>query len=110
MQNQVKNIYFFDAGYGVRGSSNYILCLIDYLIDKTDISVGLIDFEDGYIKEHLQNKNIKFINYTDSEWDIEPNSVIFCSTDRLCLLKPLKNKNYIDKIKVVTVVWETEIS
>lgn len=108
---QIKNIYFFDAGYGVRGGANYVIALIKHLCKMyTDINIGVIDFLDGYIPEKLKDYKIKLINYTDSEWDIEPNSVIFCPAERLCLLKPLKNSDYRDSIKIITIVWETKIA
>ncbi len=108
-KEKIKNIYFFDNGYGVRGGANYFLSLIRYLLKIMDISVGVIDFKDGYIAEQLKDEKIKFIDYTENIWDIEPNSVIFCPTERLCLLKPLKKSVSKESVKIISIVWETDI-
>lgn len=86
------------------------ILLIEYILKACpEIDVGVIDFRDGYIPERLKGCNVKFINYMDKEWDIEPNSVVFCPTERLCLLKPLKENKFRDSIKIITIVWETKI-
>lgn len=105
----VKKIYFFDNGYGVRGGANFMLEIIRFLLDNSIIPVGLIDFKDGYMRESLIDRNIDFVDYEEDKWDIEPESLIFCPVERLCLLKPLVNKEYNTSVKVITILWETMI-
>jgi len=105
----IKTIYFFDNGYGVRGGANYLLRIINYLLEKTDMSVGLIDFKDGYITEKVKGKNIKFVDYEARLWNLEENSAIFCPAERLILLRTLSNKINMPSIKIVSIIWETKI-
>ena len=63
----VKKIYFFDNGYGVRGGANFMLEIIKFLLDNSIIPVGLIDFKDGYMRESLIDRNIDFVDYEDLE-------------------------------------------
>lgn len=100
-------IYFLDNGYGVRGGANFVIQLINYLLDYTNIKVGIIDFIDGYITQNLVGKSIDFIDYASENWDIPDNSIIFVPTERLCLLKNIVNKR--NNIKIITILWETRI-
>lgn len=108
----IKTIYFMDNGYGVRGGADLFIRIIMYLLKNTNISVGLIDFKDGYMTEKLKDNdnNIKFINYEDSCWDIEADSVILTSTDKLVLLKPIKDEKAASTIKILSIIWESKIA
>ena len=105
----IKTIYFMGDGYGVRGGANYLLRIINYLLENSNISVGLIDFKDGYMAEKLIDKNIKFIDYEDYVWNLEENSAVFCPAERIVLLKGLLNKKNLSNIKIVSTIWETKI-
>lgn len=107
MQN--RTIYFLGDGYGVRGGANYLLCLIDYLLEKTKINIGLIDFKDGYMAEKLTGRNIELIDYESKEWHIAKDSIIFCPAERTVLLKNIKDSEYLSTIKIATIMWETKI-
>lgn len=107
--SEINKIYFFDDGYGARGGANLFFEIITYLLENYKIEIGLIDLEDGYLREKLINRDIDFVDETENLWNLEANSVVFVPVERLCLLKELQSKIIEDSIKIVTILWETEI-
>ncbi len=105
-----KRIYFFEFCYAVGGGNLFVLRLMEYLIVKENIKVGIIDFSDGIVtrtgKKFFPKDDIHYIPYESMDWDLEDDSCIFMPDDRIGCVKNIKAKN----IKIICYHWTTNIS
>ena len=98
---------FFCYAFG--GGETLITRIIEYILKYTDIKIGIIDFNDGILartcKKFFSESEIEYIDYNHSSWEINDNSVIFTSADRIGCIKPHTGKN----VKISLILWENGI-
>ena len=101
-----KRIYFLFPVYLVGGGETYVCRIMEYLIAYTDVKIGIIDFNDGMLtrtcKKFFANEDIHYIDYEDSCWTLDDDSIIFAGADHLGAIKPIIGKN----IRIQVDVWE----
>ena len=106
---EISRIYIMGPDYCVSGGSALYCRIIEYLLKYTNIKIGIIDFNDGIFirtcQKFFPNQQIEYVDYNDSFWYLEDDSVIVTAADHIGCIKPHSGKN----IKVSAIVWETGI-
>lgn len=104
--NDIRRVYFMLPVYLVGGGETYACRMMEYLIAYTDIKIGVIDFKDGMLtrtcKKFFPDEDIHYVDYKQSSWELDDDSVIFAGADHLGAVKPLSGKN----IRIQVNVWE----
>lgn len=102
-------IYFLCFSYTIGGGDAFFLRIIEYLLKKKNIKIGIIDFNDGIVKRTAQklfgHYDIDYINYEDIFWNLDNNSCIVVSYDRIGTIAKVQGKN----VKILTIGWEDKI-
>ena len=95
--------------YTVGGGTYFYTRLMEYLVERKNVKVGIIDFQDAlfpeYVHETHPDWNVHHVNIKDFSWELEDNSVIFCPLEWTCLLHKTSAKN----VRIATIIWESEI-
>lgn len=94
--------------YTVGGGMYFYTRLMEYLVERKNVKVGIIDFQDGLFPEYVHEthpENVHHVNIKDFSWELEDNSVIFCPLEWTSLLHKTSAKN----VRIATIIWESEI-
>ena len=106
--NNISRIYFFGRCYCRGGGTTFFFNLIDYLLEYTDIKIGVIDFPDGIMtrtaKKFYSNEDIDYINNNEIFWNLEDNSCIVTPTDRIGLIKKVRAQN----VRILGYFWNND--
>ena len=98
-----KRIYFLFPVYLVGGGETYACRMMEYLLTYTGVKIGVIDFKDGMLtrtcKKFFADEDIHYVDYEETSWILDDNSIIFAGADHLGSIKPIVGKNI--RIKVI---------
>lgn len=109
-ETPVQKVYFLHFSRNHGGGSTFCANYAKYLLENTNIKVGIIDFEDGDLKNYFKdNDKVQKINVLSGGWHIENNSCIVVAEDQLPLLQNLKTENS-QNIKIVIICWATDVA
>ena len=103
----VSRVYFFSPGFIVGGGEPFFAYLAKVLYEK-NVKIGIIDMIDGVltyrIKSLLPFTDIKHVNYQDSIWELDDNSVIISPAELFCCLKKCRGNN----IRILNIFWNID--
>ena len=106
---KIKKVYFYKPIYiPASGGVQLFIHLAKYLLDYTDIEVGIIDYPDGTLFSTLQDDRIEYVKYDPKNYyfKLDANSVVLCSCDEVTSLNRMVQRN---NIRILSILWETNI-
>lgn len=107
--SNIKKVYFYKPSYiPISGGEILFINLANYLLDNTNIEVGIIDYPDGSFSSSIRDDRIEYVNFDPNNYyfNLDDNSVICCSSDKVTSLNRMVKKR---NIKILSVLWETTV-
>lgn len=108
-ENLVNKVYFYFPSYIPSGGGEpFLINLMKYLLDYTNIQVAVIDFIDGTITTNFQDERVEYIAYDPNNYyfKLDENSILFTPLDRITTISRIANRQ---NVRILTILWETII-